>query len=45
MKVVRFCGGIGTRIREYSEAVPKPMTPLAASLTLALIFLNNPRQD
>lgn len=25
MKVVLFCGGFGTRIREYSESVPKPM--------------------
>ncbi len=25
MKVVLFCGGEGTRLREYSEAVPKPM--------------------
>ena len=28
MKVVLFCGGKGTRIREYSESVPKPMIPL-----------------
>ena len=28
MKVVLFCGGMGTRIREYSEAVPKPMIPI-----------------
>ena len=28
MKVVLFCGGFGTRIREYSENVPKPMIPL-----------------
>lgn len=28
MKVVLFCGGLGTRIREYSENVPKPMIPL-----------------
>lgn len=28
MKVVLFCGGLGTRIREYSEAIPKPMIPL-----------------
>lgn len=28
MKVVLFCGGLGTRIREYSESVPKPMIPL-----------------
>ena len=30
MKVVLFCGGMGTRIREYSEAVPKPMIPIGA---------------
>jgi glucose-1-phosphate cytidylyltransferase len=28
MKVVLFCGGLGTRIREYSENVPKPMIPI-----------------
>ena len=28
MKVVLFCGGLGTRIREYSESVPKPMIPV-----------------
>ncbi|MEO5325349.1 sugar phosphate nucleotidyltransferase [Mesorhizobium sp. CC13] len=28
MKVVLFCGGRGTRIREYSESIPKPMIPL-----------------
>lgn len=28
MKVVLFCGGLGTRIREYSETIPKPMIPL-----------------
>ena len=28
MKVVLFCGGRGTRIREYSENVPKPLIPL-----------------
>ena len=25
MKVVLFCGGAGTRLRDYSDAVPKPM--------------------
>lgn len=25
MKVVLFCGGLGTRIRDYSESIPKPM--------------------
>jgi glucose-1-phosphate cytidylyltransferase len=28
MKVVLFCGGLGMRIREYSEAIPKPMIPV-----------------
>jgi glucose-1-phosphate cytidylyltransferase len=28
MKVVLFCGGMGTRIREYSESIPKPMIPV-----------------
>src|SRR4030095_12938549 len=25
MKVVLFCGGLGMRLREYSEIIPKPM--------------------
>jgi len=28
MKVVLFCGGLGTRIREYSDSIPKPMIPI-----------------
>ena len=28
MKVVIFCGGLGLRMREASEAVPKPMVPI-----------------
>jgi glucose-1-phosphate cytidylyltransferase len=28
MKTVLFCGGLGTRIRDYSENVPKPMIPV-----------------
>ncbi len=28
MKVVLFCGGLGMRLRDYSESVPKPMVPL-----------------
>jgi glucose-1-phosphate cytidylyltransferase len=28
MKVVIFCGGLGMRLREYSENVPKPMVPI-----------------
>jgi glucose-1-phosphate cytidylyltransferase len=28
MKVVLFCGGLGLRLRDYSESVPKPMVPV-----------------
>jgi glucose-1-phosphate cytidylyltransferase len=28
LKVVLFCGGQGTRIREYSDQVPKPLVPI-----------------
>ncbi|NIA25986.1 MAG: glucose-1-phosphate cytidylyltransferase [Gammaproteobacteria bacterium] len=28
MKVVLFCGGQGTRLRDYSETIPKPMVPV-----------------
>ena len=28
MKVVIFCGGLGMRLREYSETIPKPMVPV-----------------
>ena len=28
MKVVLFCGGLGTRLRDYSEAIPKPLVPI-----------------
>ncbi|MDD9940622.1 MAG: sugar phosphate nucleotidyltransferase [Myxococcales bacterium] len=28
MKVVLFCGGQGTRLREYSGTVPKPLVPI-----------------
>jgi glucose-1-phosphate cytidylyltransferase len=28
MKVVLFCGGLGTRLREHTEAIPKPMVRL-----------------
>ena len=28
MKVVLFCGGLGTRLREHSDSVPKPMVPI-----------------
>jgi glucose-1-phosphate cytidylyltransferase len=28
VKVVLFCGGLGLRIRDYSESVPKPLVPI-----------------
>jgi glucose-1-phosphate cytidylyltransferase len=28
MKVVLFCGGLGMRMREFSETIPKPMVPI-----------------
>lgn len=28
MKVVLFCGGLGMRLRDYAENVPKPMVPI-----------------
>lgn len=28
MKVVLFCGGLGTRLREHSEAIPKPLVSI-----------------
>jgi glucose-1-phosphate cytidylyltransferase len=30
MKVVLFCGGLGLRIREAGEHIPKPMVPIGA---------------
>jgi glucose-1-phosphate cytidylyltransferase len=30
MKVVLFCGGLGTRLREYSETVPKPLVNIGS---------------
>jgi glucose-1-phosphate cytidylyltransferase len=28
LKIVLFCGGLGLRIRDYSESIPKPLVPL-----------------
>ncbi len=28
MKVVLFCGGLGLRLRDHSESLPKPMVPI-----------------
>jgi glucose-1-phosphate cytidylyltransferase len=30
MKVVLFCGGLGTRLREHSDTIPKPLAPIGA---------------
>ena len=28
MKVVLFCGGLGMRLRDYSDSIPKPLVPV-----------------
>lgn len=38
MKAVLFCGGLGTRIREYSEHIPKPMVPIGSEPILAHVM-------
>jgi glucose-1-phosphate cytidylyltransferase len=30
MKVVLFCGGLGTRLREYSDTIPKPLVTIGS---------------
>src|SRR5258708_13892178 len=30
MKVVLFCGGLGTRLRDYSDQVPKPLVEIGS---------------
>jgi glucose-1-phosphate cytidylyltransferase len=30
MRVVLFCGGLGTRLRDFSQEIPKPLVPLGA---------------
>ena len=30
MKVVLFCGGLGMRLRDYSEQLPKPLVPVGS---------------
>jgi glucose-1-phosphate cytidylyltransferase len=30
MKVVLFCGGLGTRLRDYSDQLPKPLVPIGS---------------
>ena len=41
MKVVLFCGGFGTRIREYSESIPKPMIPVGQQPILGHVMHYN----
>ena len=36
MKVVLFCSGFGTRIRDYVENIPKPMIPSAKSRSFGM---------
>ena len=36
MKTVLFCGGLGTRIRDYSENIPKPMIRSATSRSFGI---------
>ena len=31
MKVVLFCGGLGTRLREHSDTIPKPLVNIGVS--------------
>jgi glucose-1-phosphate cytidylyltransferase len=30
VKVVLFCGGLGLRIRDYSDSIPKPLVPIGS---------------
>jgi glucose-1-phosphate cytidylyltransferase len=34
MKVVLFCGGFGTRLREHSDTIPKPPVNIGTRLIL-----------
>ena len=34
MKVVLFCGGLGTRLREYTGEIPKPMVKIGGPNSL-----------
>jgi glucose-1-phosphate cytidylyltransferase len=38
MKVVLFCAGLGTRIREYSTEIPKPMIPVGGQPILSHVM-------
>ena len=43
MKVVLFCGGLGTRIREYGENTPKPMIPIGNQPIWVYLSIGMPR--
>jgi choline kinase len=36
MKVVLFCGGLGTRLREHSDTVPKALVNIGYAAAVAL---------
>src|ERR1051325_2101668 len=38
MKVVLFCGGLGTRLRDYSEQIPKPLVDVGSQPILLHIM-------
>ena len=38
MKVVILCGGFGTRIRDVSDEIPKPMIPIGSDPILVHIM-------
>ena len=38
MKVVLFCGGLGTRLRDFSEEIPKPLVPLGSVPNLSHVM-------
>ena len=38
MKVVIFAGGLGTRLSEYTDKVPKPMVPIGGTPILIHIM-------
>lgn len=39
MKVVLFCGGFGTRLREFSETIPKPLVPIGDNQPIVLALM------
>ena len=43
MKVVLFCGGLGTRLREHSDTIPKPLGRVSnpAEQAAVLAFLGS----